>query len=413
MSTTTISPKALPSFFKNVEIVDTDCLSSAKLLVSDTLKDQKIEAEFFADSAPVLLCSQQVKRLYQSNDFDGIKRLEKQAQKDLQPVYENIKQNKGNAWTKVRSGDEEFYLVWSDTGCMWVRYLETKQTNKQTYQMVVQVGTYTASGSVMGIQNYNISAAILIPSVVIAAIVAYALSDVIAAGISFAVATLSLYLMHAASLLGFNSLSFMIPVLQITSTATSLVFLAVFIGLVYLLDWLNRKYTIRLQIFNWDKENDWMVESAAVDNAIIAGNREDKFKRFTIKKRIEKGTPIVPPWLNPIVVLDSVCYYGVIIWENDQTFMQGCSMALKIRKGTSDQGFMWAFDCPRFSDNKHAAVNGQADPARYLKQVQWNSNPLHFSILATDSKIPVDCSVNKLSGAEENLYNIKICIAKS
>ena len=46
----------------------------------------------------------------------------------------------------------------------------------------------------------------------------------------------------------------------------------IFIGIAYLYDWLNRKYTIRLQVFNWDPTSEWNVNGQYLSNAKIAGD---------------------------------------------------------------------------------------------------------------------------------------------
>ena len=102
MSTKSIPITALPSFFKDIEIVDTDCVKNSQLLISEELKQQKIDSELYTEQIPRLFCNNRIKQIYQSNNFAEIKKLQQQAQADLQPIYDNLKRNKYNAWAKVR-----------------------------------------------------------------------------------------------------------------------------------------------------------------------------------------------------------------------------------------------------------------------------------------------------------------------
>ena len=88
--------------------------------------------------------------------------------------YDNISQHKENAWTRVRSGDEEFYMSWSSGGSMWVRTVSNAPLqNGTSYVAKVQVGTYSASGGVLGIQNYEFTTPYMIGSIVISFILAW------------------------------------------------------------------------------------------------------------------------------------------------------------------------------------------------------------------------------------------------
>lgn len=413
MSTKSIPITALPSFFKDIEIVDTDCVKNCQLLVSEGLKQQRIDSELYTEQTPMLFCNNKVKKIYQSNNFAKIKKLEQQAQADLQPIYDNLKRSSDDAWTKVRVSGEEFYMVWSDRASMWVRPIDVKYAeDNQKYQMSFEVGTYSESTSVLGIQTYNFSVSVVLPAVVLALVLALALGELMATGLAFTVATFSLILLNVTSRLGIGAFSCMVPATAVSMVSVALVFVVAFIGIMYLLSWLNRKYTIRLQVFNWDETSDWEINRAYHDNAVIAGSSDKEIKNLVLRKKIEPSSTVFPPGFQPVEVLDSVCYYGTMIWENDNTFMEGCSMALAIQKQNTNQGFMWAFSCPRFGDNKQAARNGISDPKTYLEDVTWNNNPKDFSITTTDANITIQCAMDFLSGADDNFYNINIHIGK-
>lgn len=422
MNLETIPEKSLPDFFRDIEIVGsaTQEVEKYKLLHAENFKarfaaNQQTNVDVKAKSSPVLLASKSVKQAYQSRNYQLIKKMEQDAQNDLATVYNNVI-NKGNAaWTKVRKDGKEFYMSWSSKGSMW-SYTDSitpvgtdLSTGETTYQATVQIGTYTATGKIVGIQSYNLTTTTLLVESVIAFIVAKAVSGIIAEGLGFLVARFSLLLVQAAVELGLEGFTFAISTAAIATVASCLVFAVVFIGLVYLWNWLNRKYTIRLQIFNWDSESDWDVAGQYMSNAKIAGHDADDLN-FTIPKLVAPGDVIVPPGFDPVEALDAVCSYAVVIWENDNTFMEGCSMAIKTKLPDVEEGFMWAFDCPRWSDDQQAASNGLQDPRAYRNNAPWNSSPKSFSITSTSRNLPVTLGLDALSGASDNLYNAIINI---
>lgn len=87
-------------------------------------------------------------------------------------------------------------MVWSERASMWVRPTGVKYAeDDQKYEMSFEVGTYSESASVLGIQNYNFSASVLLPAMLIALILAIALGDLMATGLAFTVATFSMILL--------------------------------------------------------------------------------------------------------------------------------------------------------------------------------------------------------------------------
>ncbi|UVL00924.1 hypothetical protein [Pseudomonas sp. B21-048] len=420
MTQSQVKIDALPAFFRDIEIIGPAVheIPKYKALHASLLfaSSAKQNIEVTADSSPVLLASRSVKEIYQSNNFSQIKDMERKAQNDLQAIYTNVSQNGTNAWTKVRSQGKDFYMSWSDTGSMWsftdsiTQTAKKNQDGETTYQAKVQIGTYTQTGKIAGIHTYNLTLPTLLVESVVALIVAKAVSGIIADGLGFLVANFAMYLTSAAAELGLESFSFFISEALLATVASCLVFAVVFIGLAYLWDWLNRQYTIRLQIFNWDGDHDWNADGQYMSNAKISG--DNSTFDFNLPKLTKPGNIVTPPGFQPVEALESVCYYAVIIWQNDSTFMQGCSAALRMQRDGSSDGFMWAFDCPRWSDNQQASTNGTSDPKTYLNNPNWNNNPKNFSIESTSSKTPINLALDALSGASDNLYNFIININK-
>lgn len=414
----TLPRNALPSFFKDVEIVGSaqdDFLKYQLDNQSTVLKDTKDEIVLGIQNTPRLVTSDRVKSLYVNNDFKAIQNLQKEAQKDIDPIHENIKLHKEKAWTRVRGKDgKEFYLSYSKKGSMWVFPEEmrtmTDAEGNVTYQCVMQIGSYTATGNIVGIHSYNFSYKSILPIMAIALIVAVALAAILFQALAFAVTALSLVLATAASALGFASFSFTIGPVGLFVLAATVIFIIVFIGLMALWNFINRKYTIRLQVYNWDKNYDWKIVDDFKSNSITPSTKDP------ILIDIPKFDPevIYPPGFDPVEPIDQICHYAVIIWENDNTFLEGCSMALRFKRGDNpDYGFMWAFSCPRFKDNQQAATNQLTTAKNYReKEVKWNKDPLGFTIYAgDDQKSNIKFGLSALSGADDDLYtiNINIC----
>lgn len=420
MTNKTLPRNALPSFFKDVEIVGSahdDFLKYQLNNQANVLKDTKDEIELGVQNTPRLVTSDRVKSLYVNNDFKAIQNLQKEAQKDIDPIHENIKLNKEKAWTRVRGKDgKEFYLSYSKKGSMWVFPEEmrslTDADGNVTYQCVMQIGSYTATGNIVGIHSYNFSYKSMLPIMALALIVAVALAAILFKALAFAVTALSLVLATAASALGFASFSFTIGPVGLFVLAATVIFIIVFIGLMALWNFINRKYTIRLQVYNWDKNYDWKIVDDFKSNSVTPSTNDP------ILIDIPKFDPdvIYPPGFEPVEPIDQICHYAVIIWENDNTFLEGCSMALRFKRGDNpNYGFMWAFSCPRFKDNQQAATNQLTTARNYReKEVKWNKNPLGFTIYAGDDQNSnIKFGLSALNGADDDLYTININICPS
>ncbi len=355
--------------------------------------------------------SHRIKRIYQNNNFGEIKRLEEQSQKDLQSVYEKIEKYGAGAWNKVEKDGREYYMCWSSSGCIWSCVQNTNFDGKDPkYEAVVQVGTYSKSSGIFTSHNYSVIITTLLAEATISILLAYAISKAIQAGIEFLVSRFAANILAAAVKLGFQRFSCTVLSKVLTVIAGCIVAVLITIAIHFLWEWLNRHYTVCLRIYNWDDKNDWETSAKYLDNAKISGGDAGDSELFSIPKMTSSGSSITPPGFEPATSLDNICYYGAIIWENDKTFMQGCSMALSIKKSGSDEGFMWAFDCPWSADNRQAAKNGIEDPKHYFESCQWSNSPKNFHITATSQNTPVTFGLDSLSGAKDNLYNVQIQI---
>ena len=407
-----INENALPEFFKGVEIIS---LASEEIsMLSEKNLQLKLAAneqwEVGVVGAPMLNMTKGSEKIYKSADFAQIRNMAQRFQKDLQSVYDNIAKHKEQAWTKVRKDNQEFYMCWSDTGCIWT-YPESVKTIQSedgtSFQCKIQIGTYSASNGVLGIHTFNLTTFSVVSGAILALIFALVVSDIVAAGIAIVVVNLAAYIATAAAAVGIQNITLMIPAAAVTGVAIVLVAIIAFAGLMFLWDWINRKYTVCLRIYNWDDDFAWESAGHYLENAKIVGT---SFNNFTLPKALSAGGSVTPPGFNPVEVLTATCYYAELILENDNTYLQGCSVSLSMKRIDRNDGFTWAFDLPRWTDNQQKAIEFLMEPEKYYKNGNWNPNPNEFKIWTNGDKIPVKCSLNALSGAKDNLYEISINI---
>ncbi|KAF2076350.1 hypothetical protein CYY_002356 [Polysphondylium violaceum] len=371
---------------------------------------------------PQLYTNKEVKAAYQNNNWAKIKEIEDKAQKGLQPVMENIKNLGERAWAKVKSSKgDEFYMSWTQDALIWsftesmVAATEAaKAENPNTaFQSTIQVGQYVKGVSILGVHSYNLDTPHILGYSVAAYLVARVLSSTIADGLGFLVVNFAIRLTQVAVELGLESFSFVVSPGLLASLASTLVFVIVFITVMYIFNWLNRLFTLKVQVFNWDKDNDWKLFKHSKDNAVNPGRANDfGALDYTIDKMGTSNSTILPPDFNPITTLDSICYYGVLIYQNEQTFMEGCDIAIQTICGNNPtEGFTIGVSVPWGSSNKIAIQNASLDPGYFLKHAHWTSEPKTLSIDYHGKTITT--TIDYLVSAPDDLYNVNVHIGKN
>ncbi|AOY81139.2 hypothetical protein BJP36_15755 [Moorena producens JHB] len=408
-------PRVAP-FFKNLEIIGPASERLKELEKPEFLAEDNDIGEVTIDAeSPILMTSQEVRRAYTSNDFNRIKEIEAQSQKDIDPVYDNITNNGDEAWDTVRDPEsgEEFSMSWSDNASVWcyAKNSGASRSGDQSHQNLVSIGTYSVSSSVAGIQSYNLTTKVLLTETIVATAMRYAIAQVMKTGINFVTEAITGYIIQGFAKVGVKA-SVRIVSRAVGALTVSLTFAVVFICIIFLFNFLNRLYTIRLMIYNWSSTDDWEVNGQYMGNAVLPGEEEQLTKdlKFTIPKALSSGDSVAPPGFQDLETLDAICYTATLAWQNDATFLAGCEMAIQVRKVGTTEGFMWAFHCPRFSDNTQAADDGLQDPEQYFNNVKWNSNPLGFEIRSTSDNIPISIALDALSYGTDNAYTINMHI---
>jgi len=372
------------------------------------------------DQQPLLSCTQNVKKIYQTNNFNMMGSLEEQAQRDLQPIIDNINQFGENAWVKVQAvNGEQFYMTWSSVASMWSY---TPSLNPSTdsdkindpnaqFQAVCQFGSYSSSTNVAGTQSFKIGLATQILKSVCSLIIARAVSSLLPSGLSFLASTFSEAVTQSASSIGLSILKFLTPAEFLGPLAGNILFTIVFIGLKYLWEWMNRQYTIRVQVFNWDTQSDWNLTDQAKSNAVNPG-LDPSINDFNllIAKMVAPNQAVYPPDFAPRNSFDTIVHYALIVYENDSTFMEGCSFAFQATRAIDNiNGFSYAFQCPRLSNNSQYIQGAVVEPNAFLKNAASNwSSFLNQQVSA--GGVPIGACLDRLQGAPENLYNINIHI---
>ncbi|KAF2068520.1 hypothetical protein CYY_010155 [Polysphondylium violaceum] len=427
-------PDHMPSILKGLQVLGTGTDEVKKLRefhASDKLA-KKAAGDFttYASStpvqivpvsAPIFMTTSAIKSAYVNGNFSYIKQLEATASADLNPVYDNIKRNGDAAWRKVSQDGQDYWMSWGPSGFVWTYTDPTSTKQVQATAsgdppkvlQYVQFGTYSQNAQICGIHTYNLTLPTMIVESVLALIISKCLSSFIAEGLDFLVSAFASELGAAALEVGLE-LTFVCPEFVLPLVATCIVFAIAFIGISYFWDWINRKYTIRLQIFNYDPNYEWRIFRQYMDNGVIPGH-DNGLLDFNLPKTIPANSVQTPPGFGGITSLDSACYYGEVIWNNDNTIFEGVGFAFTAMRTQpyGVPGFQFGFLCPRFADNKLAINDGTMDSKTYYNNVKdnnkWVSNPMHGQITSVDSTV-VNYSLDALSGASDNLYNILINI---
>ncbi|KAF2077955.1 hypothetical protein CYY_000755 [Polysphondylium violaceum] len=426
-------PDHLPKFFGKLQIIgtaDQEIKKYRALHATDAalLKMGQVTPTLTkVTQQPLLNCSKEVQAAYQNNDFATIKKLEAKAQSDVQPVFDNIMSLGDKAWTKVKSTEtgEEYYMSWSKSAAVWsytpaIRPStadEIKDDPNAKFQAVAQFGTYSQTSEITGTQKFDLGLPEKAVESVISLIISQTLSTFLPQGLNFLASQFAEKLSQFAVEKGLEFFKFVIPEAWMGPVTMSVVFVLVFIGLKVLYDWLNRKYTIRVQVFNWDNQNDWQLTTQALSNAVNPGKEKNTLAlNINIDKMIDPQNVTYPPDFKPNETLECTVFYAVIIYENDATFAQGCEVYIYAFLSTcakQKRGITYAFSCPRFSDNGQYMEGAVLDPANFLKtaSTKW-SHDLKIKVTAAGINEPVTACMSALSGADENIYDVNIQLNK-
>lgn len=171
------------------------------------------------------------------NDMSSIENKRAQAQKDLQPIYDNISKNGETAWTLVEKDGQQYYLSWTQSATMWAYVNDQPQAAglsaagdpPKTKTSIISVGSYSMTSNLLGISGYvwkNIPVRFYIPCstalclllykiTAIASLIAltfvYFMKGLISDGVAWGIEFAATQLAEAAAAAGVEELAIAIP----------------------------------------------------------------------------------------------------------------------------------------------------------------------------------------------------------
>jgi len=384
--------------------------------VEGTLLEEKLlpDSAKITGFSPQIFMTKENKAIFESKDYSKIQQLKDKAQNDLAPLYENIKRNGSNAFVKVERNNQEYYITYGKGGTIWSWSKEIPSPTGDTAKAYhVQIGSYSQSSSMLGINSYVISN---LPIQFTAALVSLGftilLKELIAEGIGYAVAFICLKLAQALASLGWEA-----AVVQVSSTVvsvgatllTAFLGILIFFAILVIASYLWVQYDLLVEIYNFDPSSDWSTASNDyMDNAVIPGI--DYYAPLTVPKYIPPNNVITPPGFEPITNLDGVVGYMTYVFENDSKFLEGLIVALQVSNQAGNQSFMIKYNLDRFRNNRIGLKVGTEDLSNYVKNDPW-VNGLNTQIVV--GNLNVSATTDYQSGAPHNVYNLIVNIGTS
>ncbi|KAF2071148.1 hypothetical protein CYY_007538 [Polysphondylium violaceum] len=415
-------PTCIPEIlgFKNLRIVET--LGEAKRKarihndaagINSILSSKPATAVTLA-SPPQLITNAATSQIYKSNNWAKIKSLQDQADKDLRSMFTLMKDHPDAAWKRAIDDTTgiELYVTWTPQGsycwsfCPSVNPGSVNNDPNTKFNANCQYGTFSKSTSICGIHTYNLGLSTLSTQIDVAGTIAGFVSKVMKKGVNFFAEDLIKMLSESAAEAGLDAV-FTIGSAVLGAVCSAAVFIVVFIGIMYFYNFLNKRFQIVVNIYNWDSINDWKIPSQHVSNAINPGKDKDDKINISIPKLTNAANVMLPPDLRDllnITDLETVCSYSTIVYENEKTFAQGCSFAFPVTLGNNgNQGFTYAFECPWVADNGHYIEGTVQDPTSFLTKANshWVKSTAPLKTTAA-SNVPVFASIDALHGGDAN-----------
>ncbi|KAF4570097.1 hypothetical protein EYR36_009903 [Pleurotus pulmonarius] len=265
-----------------------------------------------------------------NNSMSSIEQKRSQAQKDLQPIYDNISKN-----VRAYVNDQPQAAA----SHVSARSAAPAGEPPATKNSIISVGSYSKTSNLLGISGYVWKN---IPITVVASAIALTfvffmkglISDGVAWGIEFAATQLA----SAAAAAGVEELAIAIPASVASAGGliiAGIIGIALFFAVMALADILFRQYFLTVNVFNFDAQHEWKSLSWYSDNADISNG---EWKAETIPKFAPAGTGVTPPGFDPVQNLENVVTYLSMAFENDSTFLQGLGMGVLMSRDDDTQG---------------------------------------------------------------------------
>ncbi|KAF2074984.1 hypothetical protein CYY_003723 [Polysphondylium violaceum] len=410
------------SNLKFIRSIDESCKFYRSLHDSSGLNSQLNQSpggfSLSVSSQPQLLTPNSVKKIYQSNNWKEIKKLQDQSDNDLNAIYTNFRNHPNNCWNEVEDDTtgEHYFMSWDVKGnyvwtyCASVNTINDPFNPQGKFSGITQYGVFSKTTSICGIHSYNLTTPTLLVESVFSLILSNFISKLVKQGINFLSSSLVSLISEAAADAGLDAV-FTIASAALGFICSCVVFAIVFIGISYLWNFLNKRFQICVSIYNWDTVNDCLITKQSLSNAINPGQDLSTNLSIKINKQLPAGsTPSIPGFgltLPPdigqmlIKTTESVVAYAFIVYENLQTFLQGCSFSFSINfSSKQNSGFTYAFQCPWVASNGHYIENTIQDPSSFLKKARSNWVSSTNALTTNVEYIPINCFIDSLTGGD-------------
>ncbi|KAF4604546.1 hypothetical protein EYR40_003320 [Pleurotus pulmonarius] len=328
--------------------------------------------------------------------MSSIEQKRAQAQKDLQPIYDNISKNGESAWTLVEHDSQKYYVSWTASATMWAYVKDQPQDSSKslagqdppmTKTSVISVGSYSKTSNLLGISGYIWKN---IPITVVASAIALTfvffmrglISDGVAWGIEFAATQLA----EAAVAAGVEELAIAIPASVAGAGGliiAGIIGVALFFAVMALASIIFRQYFLTVNIFNFDPSNQWKSLSWYSDNANISNGewKAESIPEFTPACKsalpvysflpeqrnnfVGTASGVSPPGFSPVENFENVVTYLSMAFENDSTFLQGLGIGILMSRDDGTEGLGIKYVIHRFSDNDIGIQAITSNPSGY------------------------------------------------
>ncbi|KDN33869.1 hypothetical protein RSAG8_13037, partial [Rhizoctonia solani AG-8 WAC10335] len=197
-----------------------------------------------------------------NNDMAAIVAKRDQASKQLAPLLDKIEKEGDKAWTKVQSGGQEFYVAKDGPNLVW-SYVTQKPGGSGTSDATISVGQYCKATNSIGVSGYrwgNIPERYQSEIKKIALAFVYMIKPLIADGIEwglkYAQSQLVQYLSQALA----TGLAVILPASLAASGGLAIAGIIgslVAYGAMKFFKKLIKKYTLILNVYNFDIEHEW------------------------------------------------------------------------------------------------------------------------------------------------------------
>ncbi|KAI3596378.1 hypothetical protein WG66_003082 [Moniliophthora roreri] len=345
-----------------------------------------------------------------NNDVAAITAKRDQAQKELQPIYDNIQKNGENAWVLLEYEGDQYYASWTETATVWA-YVKEQQSDSQASDEVktsiISIGSYAANSELLGLSGYvwnNLP--ITITAGIISAAIVYLMRSLIAEGITWGISFAASRLAQAAAAVGSQQLAALVPasVARLGGLIVGGVLgVALFLAIMWLSDILFRQYFLTVSVFNFDPDHAWNTIAWYDDNAEISN---DEWRTVEITKFVPAGGQVYPPGFNPPTAVDSVVTYLCIAFTNINTFLEGLGVGMTMGRDDSAQGLALKYVVRRFADNQMGlqGINGNPSSFNLSNYYDGGSWVTSNTTQTTVGNLTVNGYSRYLSGAPDNAY---------